>query len=61
MYLLSKEWFKSYKTYILYSDMKRNNKPVMPETIVHPGHIKNDEELCIPDYRNNLIGTGTNE
>ena len=33
----------------------------MPETIVHPWHIKNDEELCIPDYRNNLIGTGTNE
>ena len=61
MYLLSKEWLRRYKTYILYSDVKRNNKPVLPDTIAHPGPISNDEELCMPTDRSNLTGTGTNE
>jgi acyl carrier protein phosphodiesterase len=42
MYLISKAWLKRYKEYILMADVKRNNKPHIPENHVHPGAITND-------------------
>jgi hypothetical protein len=45
-YLVSKAWLKRYKEYILHHDVKRNNKPHIPEKHTHPGPIKNDEDLC---------------
>ena len=56
-YLISKQWLKEYKDYVFYGDVKRNNKPVAPNENKHPGHIRNDEELCEVDNKN-LSGTG---
>lgn len=59
-YLISKLWWKKYKQYVLYSDVKRHNKPVQPADDLNPGPITNDEDLCDPNP-NNLKGTGTVE
>lgn len=60
MYLVTKRWLKAYKEYVLYSEVKRNNKPAAPEVDKHPGTITNDEDLC--DSQDiNLKGTGTIE
>jgi hypothetical protein len=45
-YVLSKIWLKKYKEYIFYKDVKRHNKPEMPEESRHPGQISNEEDLC---------------
>jgi hypothetical protein len=45
MYLVSKRWLRVYKEYVFYGDVKRNNKPSIPEEEgkhVHPGPITND-------------------
>jgi DUSP domain len=57
VFILSKTWLKKYKEYVFYSDVKRHNKPQMPESTRHPGPISNYEDLCIesPVY---LKGTG---
>ncbi len=58
-YLLSKEWLKAYKTYILYNDVKRNNKPQPQEVNNHPGPINNVAALCEEDpEQRNIVGTG---
>lgn len=61
LYLISKRWLKAYKEYIFYNDVKRNNKPHMPDEdgnqLVHPGHITNDEDLCEESLLN-LQGSG---
>lgn len=46
MYLISKTWLRRYKDYILMADVKRNNKPHIPQVHTHPGPISNDEDLC---------------
>jgi len=61
MYLVSKTWLKKYKQYILLADVKRNNKPHLPERHVHPGPITNLEDLCETDNTLNMTGTGTVE
>jgi hypothetical protein len=62
LYLISKRWLKAYKEYIFYDDVKRNNKPHLPEEegkqLVHPGAISNDEDLCEEESLLNLKGTG---
>ena len=45
-YIIAKEWLKKYKLYILHKDVKRNNKPTMPEHNIHPGVIDNEGLLC---------------
>lgn len=58
-FLLNKEWLKKYKLYILYKDIKRNNKPPAPEVNIHPGPIDNEEQLCErDDPEKYLKGTG---
>ena len=59
VYLLSKNWLRKYKEYVLYSDVKRNNKPTQPEVDKHPGPITNDEDLCEKPETKLLLGTGT--
>lgn len=59
MYLLSKKWLRKYKDYVLYSDVKRNNKPLQPEKDNHPGPISNDEDLCETSEKSSLKGTNT--
>lgn len=63
MYLVSKIWLKKYKDYILYSDVKKNNKPSDDQEFGSnpPGPITNVEDLCEPDTGVNLMGTGTVE
>ena len=61
MYLISKTWLKRYKEYILMADVKRNNKPHIPEVHTHPGPISNDEDLCEVSKNENMTGTGTVE
>jgi len=61
MYLLSKAWIKCYKSYILYADVKRNNKPSIPEGHALPGPINNEKDLCDSENALNLKGTGTVE
>lgn len=61
LFLVSKRWLAAYKQYIFYDDVKRNNKPHMPEDgsqPVHPGHITNDEDICEPESLLNLTGSG---
>jgi hypothetical protein len=60
LFLVSKTWLKAYKEYIFYDDVKRNNKPHMPENgqLIHPGPITNDEDICEPESLLNLTGTG---
>lgn len=48
-YLLSKKWMNAYKEYIMYAEVKRNNKPSPPEEDKHPGPMENDKELCEVD------------
>ena len=60
-YLISKEWLKKYKEYILIQDVKRHKKPEIAEDHVaklHPGRMTNEEDLC-EDSNLNLKGTGT--
>jgi hypothetical protein len=58
-YIISKEWLKKYKQYILYKEVKRNNKPAMPEINLHPGMIDNDNQLCEVDEEGKFLkGTG---
>lgn len=45
-FLVTKTWLKKYKEYILYSDVKRNNKPPVPTEDKHPGPITNVEDIC---------------
>lgn len=59
-YLISKNWWRNYKKYIFYSDVKGHNKPQMHTRDMHPGPIRNDEELCDSDPKF-LKGTGTVE
>jgi hypothetical protein len=59
-FLITKNWWKNYKKYVLYYDVKRHNKPVMPAEHLSPGPITNDEYLCDPDPKY-LKGTGTIE
>lgn len=61
MYLVSKAWLRKYKDYILLPDVKRNNKPHIPENHTHPGPMTNEEDLCILDSTANMTGTGTLE
>lgn len=61
MYVLSKTWLRRYKEYILMQDVKRNNKPHIPDAHVHPGPISNDEDLCELDNTLNMTGTGNVE
>ena len=61
MYLVSKTWLKNYKEYILMADVKRNNKPHLPENHVHPGPMTNQEDLCEIENTLNMTGTGTVE
>ncbi len=42
-------------------DVKRNNKPHIPEPHVHPGYITNDEDLCEVEQNLNMTGTGNVE
>jgi hypothetical protein len=42
-------------------DVKRNNKPHIPDNHVHPGPITNDEDICDINNRINMTGTGTVE
>jgi hypothetical protein len=61
-FLVSKNWLKAYKKYILYEDVKRNNKPQPPTRNLHPGPISNFADLCEQDPEGrNLVGTGTVE
>jgi len=58
-YIIAKEWLKKYKLYILYKEVKRNNKPDRPEVNIHPGIINNDETLCESDADGKYLkGTG---
>lgn len=58
-YLLSKTWLTAYKKYILFADVKRNNKPETPAVDQHPGPITNVDDLCDLDLDDiNLKGTG---
>ena len=59
-YLISKNWWRAYKEYIFYKEVKAHDKPVMPDQDRHPGPIRNDEELCDHDPKY-LKGTGTVE
>jgi hypothetical protein len=43
------------------ADVKRNNKPHIPEVHTHPGPISNDEDLCEVSKNENMTGTGTVE
>ena len=61
MYLISKTWLRRYKEYILMADVKRNNKPHIPEVHTHPGPITNDEDLCEVGKNENMRGSGTVE
>lgn len=56
-YLIGKKWWKNYKQYVFYREVKSNNKPVQPAEDQHPGPINNDEELC-ENKPNQLKGTG---
>lgn len=58
-YIISKEWLKRYKIYILYKEVKRNNKPAIPEQNIHPGVIDNEGQLCeVENVDKYLKGTG---
>ncbi len=57
VFLVNKKWWKNYKQYIFYREVKSNTKPVTPAEDRHPGPINNDEELC-DDKPTNLKGTG---
>jgi hypothetical protein len=59
-YLITKNWWKNYKLYVYYDDVRRSNKPKEREEDLHPGTIDNDIWLCENDPKF-LIGTGTVE
>lgn len=59
-YLVSRDWLKKYKEYILIKDVKRHKKPEVQETHFkekHPGKMTNVEDLCDTSEKN-LIGSG---
>lgn len=60
-YIITKKWWKKYKEYVHYKDVKRHNKPDHEAEDRHPGPITNEEELCIQDNQSLLKGTGTVE
>jgi hypothetical protein len=62
-YLISREWIKKYKKYILNDSIKRHQKPNIAPTHcndTHPGVISNAEDL-LEDSDKHLKGTGTLE
>lgn len=46
-YLINKHWWRNYKKYIHYKDVKMHRKPYESQTDLHPGSIDNEERLCI--------------
>lgn len=60
-YIVSKQWLKKYKEYILYTDVKRNNKPAEQTVDKHPGPMTNDEDLSRVNDLKDLVGTNTIE
>ncbi len=61
-FLVSREWMKKYKRFILYKFVKCNQKPSMENDHCqkyHPGQITNDADIC-DEAEKFLRGTGTN-
>jgi len=56
-FLVSKAWWRRYKDYVFYKEVKSHSKPEEPTADRHPGPISNLEDICDASEKN-LRGTG---